>query len=648
MGCPSDTRHPVFFTAYELLSAFQTGGNKILAAVYMRYAFGLTLLFISTTMYGAGPRKPTITGQYPVAILEDHSYTIQLTDLKVVDPDDFFYPFGFTLTVYEGENYTVNGHTVTPVANFFGQLKVPVTVNDGTSNSNKYDFIITVNPVNDPPVITGQQDLSTEEDTAITLQLSHLTVNDPDNSYPADFRLTVNSGSNYSVSGTTVTPANSFTGTLSVPVTVNDGSASSPVYNLSITVIPGNKRPVITGQNALSTAKNKSLDVQLTDLKVDDPDSAFPGDFTMIIYSGQDYTYSETRITPATNFTGTLIVKVAVNDGFSTSDVFDLRIEVKDELTITGQKPLEINEDEKTTLTLSMLEVYDPNNQYPQGYLLRVAASEHYSVKGTEIQPRQDFSGVLTVGVQVTNGTYTSPSFNFKITVKPVNDPPQLEEFNTAPLRYSIGNGATKVYSSLRIIDPDDTHLILAEVGLRGTGYQPGSEVLVFSGTENIKGVFDSASGVLTLIGQATHAEYQQALALVEYDYTNLETPQPANKTLYVKLNDGKDVSVAYEREIAMVENVELDIPTVFSPNDDAANDTWKIKPLRQSERYNSAIVRVYNSRGLLVFETSGFQKEWDGRFGGTVLPAGTYFYTIDLNLNYNSSRITGAVTLLK
>jgi len=87
------------------------------------------------------------------------------------------------------------------------------------------------------PVITGQVPLSTPQDTALTLVLGNLTVTDPDNAYPADFTLNVQTGANYTVSGTTITPATGFTGTLTVPVTVNDGSANSAVFNLTVSVV---------------------------------------------------------------------------------------------------------------------------------------------------------------------------------------------------------------------------------------------------------------------------------------------------------------------------------------------------------------------------------------------------------------------------
>jgi hypothetical protein len=93
---------------------------------------------------------------------------------------------------------------------------------------------------NDPPSIVGQIDLNTLEDEPIELNQSHLVIDDPDvdPAYHSSFELTLYGGNNYTFSGTRVIPASNFTGTLTVPVTVNDGAAESPVFDLKIDVLP--------------------------------------------------------------------------------------------------------------------------------------------------------------------------------------------------------------------------------------------------------------------------------------------------------------------------------------------------------------------------------------------------------------------------
>ena len=91
-----------------------------------------------------------------------------------------------------------------------------------------------------------------------------------------------------------------------------------------------------------------------------------------------------------------------------------------------------------------------------------------------------------------------------------------------------------------------------------------------------------------------------------------------------------------------------LDIPTAFSPNGDGANETWNIQALSNPDRCEDAIIRVYDKRGLLLFQAIGISEKWDGTFDGGVLPTDAYYYTIDLNLSYKNITYSGVVTILR
>src|SRR5690606_9936800 len=226
-------------------------------------------------------------------INQGESITIALSHLTINDPDNT-YPTGFTLKLYGGSNYTFNGTTVTPAANFSGTLSVPVTVNDGENESERFDLQITViKPENEPPTITGQQPLSINQGESITIALSHLSVTDPDDTYPTGFTLKLYGGSNYTFNGTTVTPAADFSVTLSVPVTVNDGTNESKRYNLKIEVVkPENKAPTITAQPPLRSTQGESITIALSHLSVTDPDNTYPTGFTLKLYGGSNYTFN--------------------------------------------------------------------------------------------------------------------------------------------------------------------------------------------------------------------------------------------------------------------------------------------------------------------------------------------------------------------
>lgn len=594
-------------------------------------------------------RRPDIKGQREIIINEDQSVTLQLTDLVVQDRDDWFYPWGFTLTVYPGKDYTLNVNTVIPTPNFSGILSVPVTVNDGEQDSKKFDVKIDVRPVNDVPVITGQGSIATNEDQAFTIQASHLTIVDPDDN---QFALELTAGANYTVSGNTITPALNFNGTLSIPVRVNDGEAYSAAYNLQLPVNAVNDAPVITGQQPLEAEANQFFTLQFSHLQVADPDNTYPTGFTLSILPSPTYTVSGTQVKPAANFTGVLQVPVRVSDGSASSEPYTLQIKInpgKNGPTITGQVVLAINEDQPITLQMSHVTVSDPDNTYPTGFTFRIQEGTNYAASGMVVTPAADFNGSLAVNVVVNDGTSDSAPYALMISVKPVNDAPKISKIETEALGYAVGKGPMPISQVLEITDPDNDSLTQAEISFKPESYLPGIDELAFKTGERIRGAFDKQRGVLLLSGIAPLADYVKAIRAVTYNFVTTADVGFESKVLLIAVSDGKAASEKAERQIRASDIVvDLDIPTAFTPNGDFANDTWTIKPLRHSEELSKAIVRVYNKRGYLLFETVGLEKEWDGRLNGEVLPADTYYYTIDFDLQYARKSFKGIVAILR
>ena len=115
---------------------------------------------------------------------------------------------------------------------------MPVSVNDGEDESAQFTLVVeVVAPQNVAPQITGQVPITINQGQSTTITLSQLTVNDPDDTYPTGFTLTVYNGTNYTRSGNTITPAANFIGTLNVPVSVNDGEDESAQFTLAVEVV---------------------------------------------------------------------------------------------------------------------------------------------------------------------------------------------------------------------------------------------------------------------------------------------------------------------------------------------------------------------------------------------------------------------------
>jgi VCBS repeat-containing protein len=241
---------------------------------------------------------PVITGQDSLSTPEDTGLTISTADLDITDGDSS----SFTLGIQPGPNYSISGNTINPSLNYAGPLTVPVTVSDGNSVSDPFALSVTVSPVNDQPVIQGQDTLSTLENSQLSISADDLDIVDPDSS---SFTVILQGGANYSISGTTITPDTDFNGTLIVPTAVNDGSSAgnavSEPFNLVVTVTSVNERPVITGQNPLSTPEEAELTLSVGDLTIVDGDS---NSFTLDVGNGNNYSVSGNRITPDKTSTG--------------------------------------------------------------------------------------------------------------------------------------------------------------------------------------------------------------------------------------------------------------------------------------------------------------------------------------------------------
>ncbi|MBL1280514.1 MAG: gliding motility-associated C-terminal domain-containing protein [Fluviicola sp.] len=80
-----------------------------------------------------------------------------------------------------------------------------------------------------------------------------------------------------------------------------------------------------------------------------------------------------------------------------------------------------------------------------------------------------------------------------------------------------------------------------------------------------------------------------------------------------------------------------LYIPNLITPNKDGENDAWVVIGLDQIE---SAEVSIFNRWGNLVYHASPYDNDWAGEVnkgavidgGDGIVPAGTYFYIINLN----------------
>ncbi|MEQ8476441.1 FG-GAP-like repeat-containing protein [Fulvivirga sp.] len=150
-----------------------------------------------------------------------------------------------------------------------------------------------------------------------------------------------------------------------------------------------------------------------------------------------------------------------------------------------------------------------------------------------------------TIRIRVNDGTINSNLATRIVEVVPINDAPVVSSSNTTTLDYDHNTTAIVVDDLLDIIDVDDTQLVSATVTI--TGYQTGD---ILAGTAPTGGSidFDAGTGILTLSGTATLAEYISALSTVTFS-----SDQSGSRQLNFSVNDGTNDSNIYSRDLNII-----------------------------------------------------------------------------------------------
>jgi gliding motility-associated-like protein len=97
-----------------------------------------------------------------------------------------------------------------------------------------------------------------------------------------------------------------------------------------------------------------------------------------------------------------------------------------------------------------------------------------------------------------------------------------------------------------------------------------------------------------------------------------------------------------------IVEECGVIIPTAFTPDNDQSNDTWILQDIDLI--YPNNRVSIYNRWGNLLYQTPEGSYEsnpWNGTFNDEELPVGSYYFIIEFNDGFTTSK-SGIVSILK
>jgi gliding motility-associated-like protein len=595
-------------------------------------------------------------------------------------------------------NYNGTAPTATivfkPVPNQSGSATISITLVDGSGTPVVKTFTITVSPVNDPPTLSPIANVTVIEDLSLELSIP-LTGISPGGGLPEATQTLqiipsvvnqalLDAEPTWSITGTSGTLGLKLkpnaSGSTQITVRLEDNGTPLAFINRSFTLVitPVNDDPVFTTIPP-TTAEPGILytyNVEVTDVDGDVLTLTAPTIPSWLTFVN------------GANGKATLSGTPPPGPG---QDV-DVLLQVVDAAGATKTQPFIITVNSRPVLTPIAAIVFE-DTPYPfssahfsPGYFdaegnplaeLEITATPNHGTLtlnnnpvnvGTKIaaadlgnlayRPELNYNGLDTLRWNAADGflLYSLADTYVAIEIKPVNDLPiaTIPEMHDAltendTLYYELGSEIPRLLiPQFEGSDPDGDNIISAEIRIQDDKYRSENEVLDFVPTSNVNGIFNENSGVLTLNGVASAAEYVEVIRSVTYNYENTRELILDTRNIFVTITDAHQGRSPEDfRPVELIYTFsDLDIPNAFTPNGDEANETWAITSANGISQYDEAEVKVYNKRGLLLFETRGFENQWNGVWNGEVLPSDTYFYTIELN--YNRVRYKGTVTILR
>ncbi len=163
-----------------------------------------------------------------------------------------------------------------------------------------------------------------------------------------------------------------------------------------------------------------------------------------------------------------------------------------------------------------------------------------------------------------------------------------------------------------------------------------GNVRLPFAGTANIKVNDPYPTALYRLYDSPTAAKQ-----IDEQRGGTFNVRVTASHSYYVTLTYGYCESARTEVKV-IVDPTANGIANTFTPNGDGVNDYWQINGF---DATSDGVISVLTRDGKLVYQSKGYAKPFDGTYQGKQLPAGVYFYTVDL---HNGRVVSGNVTILR
>jgi hypothetical protein len=398
---------------------------------------------------------------------EDSSYAFDL-DEYVVDVDnlDAELTWNFTGNVYISISIEILTHiaTLTAPPNWFGTETIGFIVADPEGLNDTETVSITVNSINDAPIILDIPTIMFAEDMSYSFDLDDY-VYDVDNLH-SELIWTYFGNTNLIITIDAITHLATFTtvpnwyGVETITFVVTDPDLEQASISTTVTVLPVNDAPMISDIPSIAFDEDTTynlldLDAYVTD--ADDPDAAIMWTVIGNVYLTViiDPITHRVTFTPPVNWSGseTIIFVATDHEGATATAIISATVvPINDAPTISPIPPQLGIEDVPWSLDIASW-IYDVDNDI-ENLFIDVNDSTYVTVNGsvlTFLYP----NGITydEVNISVSDGEL-SANYTIVVIIAPVNDPPLIKDVPDQLGHYEDEPWSVDV--SLYINDPDN------------------------------------------------------------------------------------------------------------------------------------------------------------------------------------------------
>lgn len=410
---------------------------------------------------------------------------------------------------YRAALRSITYHNTSQAPNTSTPRTISFQVNNGTSLSNTLVRNVNVLATSAPPTVTGLSATQTYVSSTAPLAIAaNIVVTDPDllNIQSATISFTnwqgedrVSFSNPLGLQHTFVQDLNAHTATLTIT-----GSATAAQYQTllrSVTYQDVASQPNTTTRMATFTVNDQfHSGSAMTSISV--------VRYLSGVSATANYTQGSAPLAIAPNL---LITQPAGITTLNSATVAFTNWQPEDRLVFSNSFALSysFSQDFTTHTALLTIQQLAPTSEYQ---------TELRSVTYQDVAGQPNTAATRIATITVNDGT-NSASVTERVNVTKLNQPPVVLVNDPSQLKYKINAAAIPIMNKALISDPDSNKLSSLTVQI-SSGYQKGHDFLSFVNQLGIKGKFNAATGILTLTGVSSVANYRTALRAVKFHTT--------------------------------------------------------------------------------------------------------------------------------